>query len=83
MKVRVRLFARARDLVGADAVEVELANEPTVGSLRRQLGRQHPQLLPLLERSAVAVNEEFASEDVVLQPEAEVALLPPVSGGRP
>ena len=35
----------------------------------------------LLERSALAVDNELASDLVVLTPGAEVALLPPVSGG--
>jgi molybdopterin converting factor small subunit len=35
----------------------------------------------LLSRSAVAVNEEFADDAVAIPAGAEVALLPPVSGG--
>jgi molybdopterin converting factor small subunit len=35
----------------------------------------------LLGRSALAVDNEWSGDDVLLSPEAAVALLPPVSGG--
>lgn len=81
MVVRVRLFARARDLAGADAVAVTLPGGATVGELRRRLAADRPELAGLLERSALAVNDEFAPDDLTLPRDAEVALLPPVSGG--
>jgi molybdopterin converting factor subunit 1 len=81
MILYVRLFARARDLAGADTLTVELAPGSTVADLRRRLAALHPALAPLLERSALAVEHEFATADQPLKPEAEVALLPPVSGG--
>src|SRR5438128_51642 len=42
MIVRVRLFARARDLAGTDAVALELPAGTTVGALRKQLGERWP-----------------------------------------
>lgn len=83
MKVCVRMFARARDICGADTLDVELATGATVAHLRQALGRQVPRLVDLLARSAVAVDGEFANEDQAVPAEAEVALLPPVSGGEP
>ncbi len=81
MTVRVRLFARARDLAGADAVTVRLSPDATVAELRRQLAAEYPALAGLLGRCAVAVNGEFAEDALALPLSAEVALLPPVSGG--
>jgi molybdopterin converting factor subunit 1 len=81
MTYRIRLFARARDLAGADAVEVELPAGATAGELRRALAAGWPRLAPLLSRSALAVNAEFADDALVVAPAAEIALLPPVSGG--
>jgi molybdopterin converting factor subunit 1 len=79
--VSIRLFARAKDLAGSDALVVALPPVATVGELRKRLSELCPALMGLLERSAVAVNNEFA-DDAILVPEgAEVALLPPVSGG--
>ena len=79
--MKVLLFARARDLAGRDAVEIDLPAGATVGDLRRELGRQVPALASLLEKSALAVRDEFAGDNVPLSANDEVALLPPVSGG--
>ncbi|HMF20422.1 MAG TPA: MoaD/ThiS family protein [Gemmataceae bacterium] len=81
MRVDVKLFARARDLAGADMVSVEVPDQATVGGLRRQLALAYPTLKTLIERSALAVHDEFAGDATVLLANAEVALLPPVSGG--
>jgi molybdopterin converting factor subunit 1 len=81
MNVPVRLFSRARDLAGADRVAVALPDGATVADLRRALAAAHPRLADLVGRCAVAVAAEFASETDVLPPDAEIALLPPVSGG--
>jgi len=78
---RVRLFARAKDLAGAEAVVVTLPPGATVSDLRRQLAAHHPALAGLLPRCAVAVNGEFADDPLTLPANAETALLPPVSGG--
>jgi molybdopterin converting factor subunit 1 len=81
MMCRVRLFARAKDLAGADTVNVTLSPGATVGDLRRRLASEYPPLAGLLPRCAVAVRGEFAEDSLALSAEAEVALLPPVSGG--
>jgi len=81
MRVRVRLFARAKDLAGTEAVVVNLQTGSTVGDLRRQLAIECPALRGLLERAALAVNDEFVEESLTLLATADVAVLPPVSGG--
>ena len=37
--------------------------------------------LKKLKSYAVAVNEEYATDDVILKPNDVVAIIPPVSGG--
>ena len=81
MILRVHLFARARDLGGADVLSVELPAGATVGELRRRIVVDVPALLSLLPRCAVAVNSDFADETRTLNDSDEVAVLPPVSGG--
>jgi molybdopterin converting factor subunit 1 len=82
MRWTIRLFARARDLAGADVVTIDLPDGSTVGDLRKALAGSYPALAGLLDRSAVAVQNSFAGEDLLLPSGAEIALLPPVSGGR-
>jgi molybdopterin converting factor small subunit len=81
MILQVRLFARAKDVVGAAVVAVEVSDGATVADLRAALGRDFPRLSSLLERSAVAVNAEIAGVGQQLRADDEIALLPPVSGG--
>jgi molybdopterin converting factor subunit 1 len=81
MTLTIRLFARARDLAHADAIVIDLPAGTTVATLRQELARAHPALAGLLARSALAVDNEFAADDLVLRPGVEIALLPPVSGG--
>jgi molybdopterin converting factor subunit 1 len=83
MIVHVRLFARARDLAGTDVLRVELPDGATIADLRRRLAVDHPTLSSLLECSALAVANEFAADALMLTADAEIALLPPVSGGGP
>lgn len=77
--MKVLLFARLKDLVGTDHVDVHGAT--SVGDLRRSIMQQHPQAAGLLAKSAFAVNGEFADDAMQIPDGAEVALLPPVSGG--
>jgi molybdopterin converting factor subunit 1 len=79
--MQVRLFARARDLAGTDIIDVELPVGATVRDLRSRLAEQCPRLGGLLQRCAVAVDNEFAEDELTLPLRAEIALLPPVSGG--
>jgi molybdopterin converting factor subunit 1 len=81
MTLTVHLFARARELAGSDAVGVELPAGGTVADLRRRLADRFPALAGLLERSAVAVNHDFAENDRAVAAGDEVAIIPPVSGG--
>lgn len=81
MRFRVRLFAAAKDLLRVSSVELDLPEGATVAQLRRRLAEEQPALGALLERSALAVNDEFADEEMPLTAGAEIALLPPVSGG--
>ena len=79
--VPIQLFARARDLVGKAVVYVEVPEGSSVGDMRRRLEMEFPGLKSLLERSALAVNDEFADDSSTIPSNAEMALLPPVSGG--
>ena len=81
MQVCVRLFARARDLVGKSEVAVELSPDATVADLRHRLSVDFPAMKSLLQNSALAVNNEFADDSLRLPLNSEIALLPPVSGG--
>jgi molybdopterin converting factor subunit 1 len=81
MRIKVRLFARAKDLAGTDILNVEVKSGACVAELSRCLEEQTPALGTLLRQSAWAVDQEFAGMTTLLHDGAEVAVLPPVSGG--
>ena len=80
MTVTVHLFARARELAAADTVSLNLSPGATVADLRRALAERYPALEAILSVSMIAVNHEFAADELVLG-DAELAIIPPVSGG--
>jgi molybdopterin converting factor subunit 1 len=79
--MNVLLFARAREVIGKDRVEIAPPEPASVGELKRRLMQTYPAIAGLLEKSVFAVNDEFAEDATAIPPGAEVALLPPVSGG--
>jgi molybdopterin converting factor subunit 1 len=81
MKVRVQMFARARDLAGGEQVELSLAAGATVGDVRRCLATEVSALAPILPHCMFAVNMEYAGDETVVPAGAAVACIPPVSGG--
>jgi molybdopterin converting factor subunit 1 len=81
VRVTVRLFARLREIAGADELARELAPGATIGDLWRQLAGEFPALGPYERSISSAVNADYARMDHVLRTGDEVAFLPPVSGG--
>jgi MoaE-MoaD fusion protein len=78
MRVRIRLFAGLRDRAGADELTLELADGAAVSEALQQL-----RWLTGETSVVMAVNREYATPDLRLQPGDELALIPPVSGGAP
>lgn len=81
MTLEVLLFARARDLAGAGSLRVEVPDDATISQVRESLAAKCPRLGDLLPRCTLAVDGEFASDHDTIAAGAEVAVLPPVSGG--
>ena len=81
MNIHVQLFAVARQLAGREMVAVSVAEPATIGQLRRALGEQFPSLASVLPHVMFAVNAEYADDQSLIPPGAEVACIPPVSGG--
>lgn len=81
MKVRVRLFAVARELSSCDSLELELPAGSTIDDLRTALAKHVPALQEVLPGVLFAIGTSYASNKTPLQPDAEVACIPPVSGG--
>ena len=81
MNVRVRLFAVARQAAGRDSVEIELPEGATIADLRDRLAIEVPPLSGLLPHMMFAIDAQYVPLGTVLRPGADVACIPPVSGG--
>jgi len=81
MNLTVRLFAGLRERAGADELTLDGLPEPLdLAGLKRELESRHPELGPLGYVRGV-VGTEYVPDSTPLSGGAEVALLPPVSGG--
>lgn len=83
MKIQVLAFASAASALGSSQIEIEVPEGSGLDRLREVLTGDHPDLEPIWNRLAVAVDGELVGSDALLHDGAEVALLPPVSGGCP
>lgn len=81
MKVEVKLFAVAKQLAGAETVSIELSDDATVQDLRAALSEQYAELRDIVSRAMIAIDAEYATNNSLVPENAEVALIPPVSGG--
>ncbi len=80
IRVHVRLFAAYREAVGTNKLDLDAQAGDRVRHLLAVLAERYPRLH--LGRGLIAVNQEYVGEDFALHDGDEVALIPPVSGGR-
>jgi MoaE-MoaD fusion protein len=83
MQIRVLFFGMLKDLVGKVSDSVTLPEGATVGDLLAHYETTFPRLKELWPSIALSVNQRYASADMPLTGNDEIALLPPVSGGAP
>jgi molybdopterin converting factor subunit 1 len=80
MQLKVLAFGIARDIMGQLNIDVSLHEKATVADLKEKLIEDYPEFQRLASLR-VAVNAEYASDGDVLNPNDEVVIIPPVSGG--
>jgi len=78
MHATVKLFAGLRARAGTDRLELELADGARVADLRAALTERLGECGPFV----LAVDRVYAADDVAVPPGAELAAVPPVSGGQ-
>ena len=81
MRIRVRLFARQREIAGTREAIVEVADGATIDDAWAALAAAHPALADGRPYVRFARNGEYAAADEPLADGDEVACVPPVSGG--
>jgi len=81
MRVRVLFFGVLKELAGKSADDIDLRDGASVRDVLLHYESRIPQLKASLSSVALAVNQQYTSPDEQLQPDDEIAMLPPVSGG--
>jgi len=80
MNIKILLFGVTRDIIGDSTLDIEISDSQSVGDMMKELKTRFPDL-NRLNSLLVAVNNEYAEEDKILNQSDEIALIPPVSGG--
>ncbi|RRQ48930.1 MoaD/ThiS family protein [Maribacter algicola] len=75
-------FGIAKDIVGKSQMIMDFGEDSpnSVADLKQALKKRYPEFSKL-SSLAIAVNSEYADDDVQLKSNDEVAIIPPVSGG--
>jgi len=81
MKIKIRLFARYRELIGSPETNLEVQSGITSGTFKNQIENFFPQLKNHAPNLLIAINGEFVDSNLTLKEGDEVAILPPLSGG--
>ncbi|MGD9628669.1 MAG: MoaD/ThiS family protein [Pyrinomonadaceae bacterium] len=79
MGITVFFFGATADAVGSRELELSIEDTATAQSIVDQLSQQHPTLAK--HKLLIAVNEEYADADAILNDGDELALFTAVSGG--
>lgn len=81
MRIKVKLFASFRDIVGAKEEDLTLPDGTTVQGLLEHYISRFPQMAKFREHIILSVNKDYGAPARVLRDGDEVSFLPPVSGG--
>ena len=80
-KIKVRLFANLRELVGEREITITVPSGVTVSYLNNEILKKYPQLKSFSNKFVTSVNCRVTTGDTIITSSDEIALLPPVSGG--
>ncbi len=79
--MRILFFAQLKEVTNCDLVELSVAAPLSSEQLWSALIEKYPALAAHQASVRLACNLEYAGSEVLFNPDDEVALIPPVSGG--
>jgi molybdopterin converting factor subunit 1 len=79
--IKLLFFATIRDRAGVKFLELDVPGDLTIQGLKDKLSTDYPTLKESMHSVLVTINREYAFDDAVVPPNAEVGMFPPVSGG--
>ena len=79
--IKLLFFATIRDRAGAKSLELDVPTDLTVQGLKNKLSTDYPNLKESMHSVLVTINREYAFDEAIVPPNAEIGMFPPVSGG--
>ena len=79
--IKLLFFATIRDHAGVKSLEMDIPADMTIYQLKEKLVSEYPNLKESLHSVLMTINREYAFDEAIVPPNAEIALFPPVSGG--
>lgn len=80
-RIKLLFFATIRDRAGTKSMEVDVPEDMTVQGLKDKLAEEYPNLKESMKSVLTTIDREYAFDEAVIPPDAELAMFPPVSGG--
>ena len=80
-RVKLLFFATLRDRAGTKSIELDVPPNLTVQGLKDRIADEYPSLKDSMKSVLISINREYAFDEAVIPPNAELAMFPPVSGG--
>lgn len=80
LSIKILFFGITTDLTKTSEISFQMPKNATVKECKLALIAIYPSLKNI-DSYAIAVNERYAEDDLVLQSNDVVAIIPPVSGG--
>ena len=80
MNIKTLFFGITVDLIGESELDVVVSRSISIGAFKAVLKEKYPQLKNI-DSYAIAVNEAYAEDALLLKSNDVVAIIPPVSGG--
>jgi len=80
MNIKTLFFGITADLIGESVVDLVVSSSISIGAFKAVLKEKYPQLKNI-DSYAIAVNEAYAEDALLLKSNDVVAIIPPVSGG--
>jgi len=83
MRIKIRFFSIYRDIIGKEQIVLESSDAIAIDSLIDELIDMYPRLKKIFSeiKPLILVNGSIVDETYVVSDDAEIAIIPPVSGG--
>ena len=79
--IKLLFFATIRDRAGVKTLELDIPTDLTVQGLKDKLSTDYPNLKESMSSVLMTINREYAFDEAIVPPNAEIGMFPPVSGG--